>query len=452
MDTFFLIIIILVLVAILFFLGIKYIKLKKENKQYETNYKPIIDLEKAINNKEETLTKLQHDIDELSHKYLNAKSIYEELQSEIRIYQDDLELIDFGVYEPHFDFDSSAKYKDQLTQNKEEQKNLIKYEKAAICKTNWKVGNSEKKGEMMTKRSIKLTLRAFNGECDSLISKVKWNNIDQIEQRISKVSLAIDKVNKSNDIHFTEEYVKLKIDEARLTHEFMMKKHEEKEEQRRIREQMREEEKAIREIEKAKKDAENEESRYEKALAQAQKELKKANGKELLELNGKIANLQKELMEAKEAKERAISRAQLTKSGHVYIISNLGSFGEDVYKIGMTRRLEPMDRVKELGDASVPFQFDVHAMIYSENAPELENMLHKEFNSKRVNMINTRKEYFKVSLDEIESKLRTLYNEELEFTKIAEAREYRETKAKLNKLNRGTSIVKKATSFPESIV
>lgn len=119
--------------------------------------------------------------------------------------------------------------------------------------------------------------------------------------------------------------------------------------------------------------------------------------------------------------------AQQTKAGHVYVISNIGSFGDNVFKIGMTRRLEPMDRVKELGDASVPFEFDVHAMIYSDNAPELENIIHKEFDSRRVNLVNSRKEFFQVELEEIEE-IAKKRNLDVEFTKIAEAREFRESK------------------------
>jgi len=126
--------------------------------------------------------------------------------------------------------------------------------------------------------------------------------------------------------------------------------------------------------------------------------------------------------------------AQQTKRGHVYIISNIGSFGENVYKIGMTRRLEPTDRVKELGDASVPFQFDIHAMIYSDEAPTLENELHKAFTNKKVNMLNNRKEFFNVTIDEIEEKVGEI-GIAAEFSKLPEAMEYRETLAILQKLN-----------------
>jgi hypothetical protein len=349
--------------------------------------------------------------------------------------------------------DSSEAYKQQINQNKQQQKQAIKDNKAAVCNTTWTVGNSEKEGERMVKRGIKLALRAFNGDCDSLITKVKWNNADQTEKRIQKAFEAINKLNQSSHIYITQDFLDLKIQELKLTHEYHLKKHEEKEEQRQIREQMREEERVKKEIEKAQKDAEKEEKRYQQALEKAQKDLEEAQGEELDKLNEAIAQLKQELEDAQQSKDRAISRAQMTKSGHVYVISNIGSFGKNIYKIGMTRRLEPMDRVKELGDASVPFQFDVHAMIYSEDAPSLENSLHKIFNEQRVNMINTRKEYFNVSLDEIERAVHTHTHGEIEFTKIAEAKEYRET-ITLRKGNHSISEDKKLdinADYPEAL-
>ena len=220
----------------------------------------------------------------------------------------------------------------------------------------------------------------------------------------------------------------MKIQELFVVHEYQEKLQAEKEEQRRIREQMREEQRAQKELEKAQRDAEKEEEQYQRALDKARKEMEQATGEKQSKLEGEIERLNQMLTEAQEKKERAISRAQMTRSGHVYIISNVGSFGEDIYKIGLTRRLVPMDRVKELGDASVPFLFDVHAMIYSDNAPALENHLHKTFDSKRVNLVNTRKEFFRVNLEEIVESVDSKFGE-VEFTMKAEAVDYRKTQA-----------------------
>lgn len=190
---------------------------------------------------------------------------------------------------------------------------------------------------------------------------------------------------------------------------------------------MRDEIRAEREMEKAKAEAEKEQNKYEELLRRAVEQAERAQGEELERMNAQIALLRQQLDEVKE-KERKISEAQKTKAGYVYVISNIGSFGENVFKIGMTRRLEPQERVDELGDASVPFSFDVHAMIWSENAPDLETKMHREFENRRVNRINSRKEFFRVGLDEIES-IAKKYKADVEFTKLAEAKEYRQSLA-----------------------
>ena len=191
---------------------------------------------------------------------------------------------------------------------------------------------------------------------------------------------------------------------------------------------MREEAKIQAEINKLEKEAEKEQKMYEKMLEKVKSELEKASSEEKSILELKIQNLEENLKEAEEKMKRAESMAQKTRAGYVYVISNIGSFGEDVYKIGMTRRLEPMDRVKELSDASVPFSFDVHAMIYSEDAPTLEKDLHNKFNEKRLNKVNLRKEFFNVKLAEIEEEVNNITGANMEFTKLAEALEYRQSK------------------------
>lgn len=342
----------------------------------------------------------------------------------------------FGFYESKYDFQGSVDYKQRLDKIRTQQKHMIKDRKAAVCRTEWSVGGSVKEGKKMTDNFLKLVLRAFNGECDAAVMKVKYNNIKTMENRIRKTYEDLNKLSQTTHCEITSRYLDLKLQELWLTYEYQEKKYQEQEEQRIIREQMREEEKALRELEKARQDAEREERRYQEALEKARRDVESATGKAQEKLLSQIEELQKRLAEAEANKERAISQAQLTKSGHVYIISNIGSFGEDVYKIGMTRRLEPMDRVKELGDASVPFPFDVHAMIFCENAPELESRLHRHFNNRRVNKENERKEFFRVSLEEIVRVVRETDEElricksEVTFTKLAEAADYRKTLAR----------------------
>lgn len=428
----------------------------EENKKLNSDlerFSGILSIESEIELKNKEFSEIQTNANLLNDKFINAKSVFKELEKDIKIYKNDLEFIELGIYEPIFDLETSEKYKERITQIVTRQKQLIKGGNACVCNTEWTVGNSRKQGEIMTRRYINLTLRAFNGECDSLISKVRWNNIKRFEERIKKAFNAINKLGKSNNTFLTDKYLKLKLDELHLVYELAHKKYQEKEEAREIRAQQREEERAQREFEKARKDAEMEEKRYQKALEKAKKDLGLVSGEKLDELNSQIAQLEQNLKDAHEAKERAISRAQETKSGHVYIISNLGSFGENVYKIGMTRRLEPMDRVKELGDASVPFTFDLHAMIFSENAPELENLLHKEFDDRRINKINYRKEYFKVTLDEIEQVIKDKYEKEVDFIKVSEAQQFRETQSIIKQIQKAKN--EKAESeiekYPDSL-
>jgi chromosome segregation ATPase len=191
------------------------------------------ELDKLKNSKEieeKELNEIQNKASNLNDRYTNAKSIFKELERDIKLYRNDLEFVELGIYEPIFDYETSEKYKEQLTNIRTKQKQLIKGGNACICNTNWHVGNSRKQGEIMTRRYINLTLRAFNGECDTLISKVKWNNVKRFEERITKAFNAINKLGKSNDVYITEKYLKLKLDELHLAYELEHKKQQEKEE------------------------------------------------------------------------------------------------------------------------------------------------------------------------------------------------------------------------------
>jgi hypothetical protein len=420
----------------------------EENNQLESQlgrYKPIVDIEAEVSNQKKSMEqmissknseiqKIEDDFKTLNSNYQEALETYTKLRKEVSVFESKLDLIEFGIYEPVYDFEKSDEYRVEQNKIIEIQKNMISSDTAATCDTNWTVQGSEAKGRAVVKVYKKLMLRAFNGECDVLIAKVKWNNINQMIERMQKLFDAINKLGEGFQVHLNNQYLDLKKKELILEHEYQTKRQQEKEEMRAIQEELREEEKAKREFEQAQREAEKEESNYQKALDKARKEIELATGDKHDKLQSQIDKLEQELKEAQEKKERAMSMAQQTKRGHVYVISNIGSFGENVYKIGMTRRLEPEDRVKELGDASVPFQFDIHAMIYSDEAPTLENELHKAFTNKKVNMLNYRKEFFNVTLDEIEQKVKES-GFDAEFSKLPEAMEYRETLAILEKLN-----------------
>ena len=411
----------------------------KRIRDADRKYGGLISKEDEVRKLDTQITTLRDQIKELSQQ---AKLEQEEAFTKISDLRAKLETLEekdilqeFGFYETKYDFGESEKYKSRLAKIRAQQKESIKAKQAAVCYTEWKVGGSVKEGKKMTDSFIKLVLRAFNGECDASVAKVNYRNIEAMEKRINRSCEALNKLSKVTHCEITSQYLRLKLEELWVAHEYQEKKQEEKEEQRIIREQMREEERALRELEKAKKEAEQEELRYQKALEKARKDVESATGDAQQKLLDQIQKLQERLTEAEVNKERAMSQAQLTKQGHVYVISNIGSFGKDVYKIGMTRRLKPEDRVKELGDASVPFPFDVHAMIFCENAPELESRLHKKFAARRVNKINTRKEFFRIELDEIIDAVQEVDEElnvcksEVIFTKIAQADDYRKTLA-----------------------
>lgn len=317
----------------------------------------------------------------------------------------------------NYEFTDAGK---ELQKARELTKSLIKTSKAASC---------EYVEPNRRNTAIKFVLDAFNGKVDSTLSKIKHNNFGKLSQEIKD---AFELVNFNGSAfryaRITDIYLQARLNELKwgvAVNEIIL---EEKEEQRRIKEQLREEEKARREYEKAIKEAEKEEKAIQQAIDKATKELMLAGEEQRLALEQKLAELQIKYEEAEAKNQRAISMAQQTRSGHVYVISNIGSFGENVYKIGMTRRLEPLDRIRELGDASVPFSFDVHAMIYSDDAPSLENHLHKVFNDKQVNKVNSRKEFFNVGIKDIKSTIKEM-SIDAHWTMFAEAKEYRESLA-----------------------
>lgn len=276
--------------------------------------------------------------------------------------------------------------------------------------------------------AIHFAVDAFNGKVDTALAKVKSDNFGKIKQEITDAFYLVNHNGAPfRNARITHEYLDARLDELNWAVATYELQRQEREEQKAIREQMREEERAQREIEKAIQDAEKEERMLQKALEKARKELASANDEQRQQFEAQLAELEGKLKEAESRGQRALSMAQQTRRGHVYVISNIGSFGEQVFKVGMTRRLDPLDRVKELGDASVPFEFDVHAIIYSEDAPTLEKELHREFEQKAVNRVNPRKEFFRLPLIDIRHAVETRGLSEVHWTMKAEAVEYHES-------------------------
>lgn len=404
----------------------------------------------------------ERDLDELEEEKLQALNRIAEIENErkgkalelnaikrsLSLLQDDSLLMQVGYIEPDYEFIDLPAYEAALSELRAEQKKMLLLdgsggdrEAAAFCSKEISFDGSVKKGKAMLKKVLRLMLRAFNGECDAYIARVTYKNIGLMEKRIENSYEQIGKIADVWYCHLSKGYLENRLRELRLVFTYEEAKQKEREEQALIRAQMKDEERALRELEKARSDAEREEEKYRELLDKAKAEADASTLDDRSALEEKVANLEAMLAAAEESKQRAISQAQLTKSGHVYIISNVGSFGEHVYKIGMTRRLEPLDRVRELGDASVPFPFDVHALIFTKDAPSLENSLHRRFDSRRVNFENLRKEFFRVSIEEIREELIRIHEEEgtvseLKITLAAEAKQYRQSEAKRKELER----------------
>lgn len=457
-----------VLLAVLIALALGWMRARRKLAALEQRFKPVFDVEgeieqlraeahrtitQALTEATGTLEKLRSEtagaetqLAALRTDYKDKRATYERLAAEVAIFDERLAFAEMGVYEPHFDFTDSEAYKAEILKVRALQKELVAAGTAVVCPIEWSVDGSKAKGRTMTNRNIRLTLRAFNNECDAAIANARWNNVNAMEKRIERASEQIDKLNESNKIFIGGEYAKLKLRELYLTHEHRERAKQEREERAEAARLAREEQKLLRDLERA----QDEEARYERLLAKARAEAASFQGQKLEAFEVQIQVLERDLAEAHARAERAQAMAERTRSGYVYIISNVGSFGADVVKIGLTRRLDPSDRVRELGDASVPFFFDTHAIIYSDDAPALERALHAEFNQGRINTENSRKEFFRVpSIDDVEAAVKRLAPASAFFRDV-EAQEYRETLARRNAALSATTAATKI-GFPAEL-
>lgn len=383
----------------------------------------------------EYIEKIKVDLNKYNSELENKKVTLKDLESQINnlrreiiVDHETIELESFALYKPKYYFTNVEEYKNKLELIRDKQKEMIKNGIAAFGSQTWTVDQSISKGRKMVKDNVKLCLRSFNNECDMAVLSVKFNNYEKCVERIEKSADAIDKLGEILSIRINPDYKRLKIEELSLALEYQIRKQQEKEELRELRAQQREEAKVAKELEEARKKIEKDQKHYENALIQLESKIKNCKSEEeLKDLMDKKTELISQMEEVKNKLKDIDYREANQKAGYVYIISNIGSFGEDIYKIGMTRRLDPYERIYELSDASVPFNFDVHAMIFCEDAPKLEAILHKTFESRKLNMINTRREFFKVSLDEIKKVIKENYDKTIEFIDVPDAPQYRES-------------------------
>ncbi|MDD3222312.1 MAG: DUF4041 domain-containing protein [Lachnospiraceae bacterium] len=411
-------------------------QLKIENENLNSLLTPemreVSNVQRIIGELKEAKSRIETEIDEVQQVLGEKRTSISKLDDEIKSKQnqiiqldDEILFQDFGLYHPVYDFANSEQYKDRLAMVRTRQKELIRSNTACIFPQNFMLNNSAAQGKKMISDNVKQIIRSFNTECEVAIDKVKFNNVDSVRKKIEKSYNDLNKMNQKMQISIVPEYLSLKLSEMNLSYEYAVKKQEEKEEQKAIREQLREEARLQKEIEEERKKFDKEQKMYTNALKQINAQL--TSDPENEEYLAKKAQIEGQLKEIDKSIKDIDYREANKRAGYVYVISNIGSFGENVYKIGMTRRLEPMERVDELGDASVPFNFDVHAMIFADDAPALETALHKAFEARKVNMVNQRREFFNVTLDEIEDVVKKNYDKTVEFTRTAAAEQYRES-------------------------
>lgn len=415
-------------------------EIKKENEELngkiqkletvleETKALSIVEINDYLANKEKEKSKINNDIIKYKSQLDGLIREISNKRKELIDVEDEIEIQECAIYEPRYDFATSLQYKEELDEVRQYQKDMIKDKSAVIYSENWTVDGSLAKGKKMTNGNIKVILRCFNSECEAAINKIKYNNIHTIEKRIQTSFNILNQAFKTAKVAITDDYLDLKFDELYLGYEFEKKKAEEKEALREQREKEREEKALQKEVENKKKKINKEITHLQKLVEELN--LRLAETKDENEKNDILAQLtaaNQNIKDYTDEEKELDYRLENLGAGYVYIISNIGAFGKDIFKIGVTRRLDPLERINELSSASVPFKFDVHALIFSYNAYQLETELHNKFSKNRVNKVNNRKEFFKVSIDDLEKELMNYKDLTIEFTKTPDAEEYNES-------------------------
>jgi hypothetical protein len=323
-----------------------------------------------------------------------------------------------GVYRYQHPLSDAVGYQEVLARLQEQVKEMAKPDGGAVLAAGaWTINGSEAQGRAMLRDYAKLMLRAYNAEADNLVRTLKPYKLDAAIDRLGKVAATIARLGKTMDIRISEPYHRLRVQELGLTADYQEKVAEEKERDREEKARLREERKLQQEIERERARLDKERQHYVNALAALQ-----ANG----DAEG-AAQLRERLAEIDTAIQDVDYRAANVRAGYVYVISNLGAFGENMIKVGMTRRLDPMDRVRELGDASVPFTFDVHALFFADDAVGIEAQMHARLADRRVNLVNQRREFFYATPAEAKRHLTELTGSLLQYEETPSALEYRQS-------------------------
>ncbi len=326
-------------------------------------------------------------------------------------------------------YETTVEFTDNITSNEiKNELSLIQLNEKDLIKSGVAINSLGTKTKTEIAKQSKQLLRAFNAEADYYTSNVTVKNVDTYRNKLAKAFETLNKLFEVDGVKISQPLLTSKLKQLDLLYKYQKQIEIEKELLKAQKDEIREQQKVEKEIQDAKRKLEKEEQQFNNEMSKLLKYLNSANNTVEQQIYAdKIKELEEKIKLLEKDKQNVLDRESNTRAGYVYIISNIGSFGENVYKIGMTRRLEPMDRINELSSASVPFPFDVHALIFSEDAPALENTLHNYFRDKEVNKVNPRKEFFKVDLQEIKELVHKEYNNTVHFTDLAVAEQYYES-------------------------
>lgn len=343
----------------------------------------------------------------------------QQIREEIAVAEGDMELTEVGIYRYRHRLDDAIAYKARLDQLRDRIKSTAKLGGAVTGATDWSVNNSYARGRRMVNEVSKLMLRAYNADVDHAVRTLRPYKLESALARLDTTRSTIARLGTTMSIAVTDEYHRLRRQELELTADYLNKVEEEKERQRQLREQQREQARADAEYAREQQLLERDRDKYADALARL--EAGKGDSQQIAQIRSQLTSVNAALADV------AYRRSNM-RLGYVYVISNVGAFGERMVKIGMTRRQQPEDRVRELGDASVPFRFDTHALIFSEDAVALETALHQRFADRAVNRVNRHREFFYVTPAEVRQALSELGTDILvEYNEETPAPEWRES-------------------------
>ena len=383
---------------------------------------------------------------ETKRKISEGREIHEKIKLDAQSLNPVVEMIQAGLYPPTFTFLDSEDLKEAIKSERLSQLELAKAGKAVSSIGTFTLFDSQKDGKALVKDYKRVFLRTFNAEFEDVRKKLRLSNVDSSREKVFRSAEKLEKLGEVLDVKISAKYLSAKIQELDAWVDDLTRRHEAKE-------RRKEQQKLLR-LEKKKftKDDEELEKELEISITVVNKAKKRAL--ELVGMTGadverEMKVLEQQISEHEKRIEESRSEAQRTKAGYIYVISNIGSFGKGILKIGMTRRLEPMDRVVELGDASVPYRFDVHTIAFVNNAPEIERRLHKHFDEFRVNKDNERKEFFEVAVDDVRQILES-YEVVSDWYYATEAREYNESELMRQVKNQSANEIA-LTAYPEAI-